>query len=98
MKSLNTVLTLLVLSFLNGTVLRAQSTFDPARYMQFLEENKTLTAGQLLENNAPKTTYYANRLYPAELKTVPWFASIDSVYNLTPKEQELLANNHFMVS
>jgi len=98
MKALYTVLTLFVLFFLNGTVLHAQSTFDPARYMQFLEGNKTLTTDQLLENNAPKTTYYANRLYPAELKTVPWYASIDSVYNLTPKEQELLANNHFMVS
>jgi hypothetical protein len=98
MKASYTVLTLFVLFFLNGTVLNAQSTFDPAQYMQFLEGNKTLTAGQLLEYNAPKTTYYANRLYPADLKTVPWYASIDSVYNLTLKEQELLANNHFMVS
>jgi hypothetical protein len=98
MKSLYSFLIFFILFFLNGTVIRAQSTFDPALYMKFLEENKTLTADQLLENNAPKTTYYADRLYPADLKTVPWFASIDSVYNLTSKEQELLANNHFMVS
>ncbi len=98
MKSFYTVLTLFALFFLNYTVISAQRTFDPASYMQFLQENKNLTTSQLLENNAPKTTYYSNRMYPAELKTVPWFASIDSAYELTPEEQELLANNHFMVS
>lgn len=84
--------------FLSIPVLQSQSTFDPAQYMQFLEGNKTLTASQLLENNAPKTTYYSERLYPADLKAIPWFDSINSVYELTSKEQELLANNHFMVS
>jgi hypothetical protein len=98
MKYLKSILIVFILFVLNGKLLQAQSNFDPSRYMQFLEENKTLTASQLLENNAPKTTYYSNRLYPAELKTVPWFASIDSAYELTPEEQELLANNHFMVS
>src|SRR4030042_5104417 len=98
MKSLYTVLTLFAFFFLSCTVISAQKTFDPASYMQFLQENKTLTTSQLLENNAPKTTYYSNRMYPAELKTVPWFASIESAYELTPEEQELLANNHFMVS
>ncbi len=98
MKYLKSILIVFILFVLNGKLLQAQSNFDPSQYMQFLEENKTLTASQLLENNAPKTTYYSNRLYPAELKTVPWFASIDSAYELTPEEQELLANNHFMVS
>jgi hypothetical protein len=98
MKYLKSILIVFILFVLNGKLLQAQSNFDPAQYMQFLEENKTLTTSQLLENNAPKTTYYSNRLYPAELKTLPWFASIDSTYELTPEEQELLANNHFMVS
>ncbi len=98
MKYLKSILIVFILFVLNGKLLQAQSNFDPSQYMQFLEQNKTLTTSQLLENNAPKTTYYSNRLYPAELKTVPWFASIDSAYELTPEEQELLANNHFMVS
>ncbi len=81
-----------------GSTLKAQSTFDKEVYMQFLEENKTLTADQLLQNNPPKTVYYAERIYPSELNDVPWFDSIDNMYNLTPAEKELLANNFFMVS
>jgi hypothetical protein len=98
MKSLYTSIIIFVLFTINNAFLLAQSNFDPAQYMQFLEENKTLTATQLLEDNAQKTIYYSGRMYPAELKTVPWFESIDSVYELTAKEKELLANNCFMVS
>ena len=36
---------------LTGISLQAQSTFDKETYMQFLDENKTLTCNQLLENN-----------------------------------------------
>jgi hypothetical protein len=98
MKYLYTISAFIVLLFLSGSVLRAQTNFDPAQYKKFLEENKTLTADQLLENYPPQTTYYSDRLYPADLKTVPWFASIDSAFELTQTEKELLANNHFMVS
>jgi hypothetical protein len=98
MKYLKSILIVFTLFVLSSKLVQAQSNFNPAQYMQFLENNKTLTTNQLLENNAPKTIYYSDRLYPADLKTVPWYASIDSVYNLTPGEQELLANNHFMVS
>jgi hypothetical protein len=98
MKYFSTIITVFILFFLNTPILKAQSTFDPAKYMQFLEENQSLTTSQLLENNAPKTTYYSDRLYPAELKNVPWFDTINAIYNLTSTEQELLANNHFMVS
>jgi hypothetical protein len=98
MKYLYTISALFVLLFLSGSVLKAQTSFDPAQYKKFLEENKTLTTAQLLENYPPQTTYYSDRLYPADLKTVPWLASIDSVFELTQTEKELLANNYFMVS
>jgi hypothetical protein len=98
MKYLYTVSSFIVFAFLNGAILNAQSNFDPVQYKQFLDGNKTLTAEQLLANNPPQTTYYSDRLYPADLKAVPWFVSIDSAYELTPTERELLANNYFMVS
>lgn len=98
MKHLYIIVTVFTLLFLNSRLLQAQSTFDPATYMQFLENNKTLTTARLLEDNAPKTIYYSGRQYPAKLKSLPWYESIDSVYGLTSKEQDLLANNHFMVS
>jgi hypothetical protein len=79
-------------------MLRGQSTFDPVVYKNFLESNKSLTASQLLNNNPAKTTYYASRAYPAELNNIPWFDSINRVFQLTKAEQDLLKNNFFMVS
>jgi hypothetical protein len=79
-------------------VVKAQSAFDPEIYMQFLNNNKTLTADQLLAGNPPKTAYYSSRSYPAGLKDIPWYDSVNSVFNLTEAEEDLLANNYFMVS
>lgn len=98
MKTLRTIITGFLLYSLSSNFLQAQSTFDPALYMQFLENNKTLTTSELLNNNPPKTTYYSQRAYPAQLKGVSWYDSIDNIYQLTPVETELLANNYFMVS
>jgi len=83
---------------LTGVSLQAQSTFDKDTYMQFLDENKTLTCNQLLENNPPKTVYYATRNYPTSPSDIPWYDTINNIYNLTDAEEGLLANNHFMVS
>jgi hypothetical protein len=79
-------------------ILQAQTTFDKEVYMQFLSENKTLTTDQLLQNNPPKTVYYAERTYPSGLNDVSWFDTINNIYNLTSAEKELLANNFFVVS
>jgi hypothetical protein len=79
-------------------VVNGQSAFDPAAYMQYLEENKTITPDQLLAGNPPKTVYYSSRLYPANLPDVPWYDSVNSVFSLTKTEEEMLANNYFMVS
>ena len=89
--------TLLIL-FVTSDILRAQSTFNKNTYMQFLDENKTLTCEQLLENNPPKTLYYATRNYPTSPVNIPWYDTINNTFNLTAAEEELLANNHFMVS
>ncbi len=88
----------LFILILTGVMLQAQSTFDKDIYIQFLDENKTLTCDQLLENNPPKTVYYSARNYPTSPFNIPWYDTINNIYNLTDAEEELLANNHFMVS
>jgi hypothetical protein len=75
-----------------------QSTFNPVAYMQYLQDNKNLTPDQLLAGNPPKTVYYSSRLYPANLANFPWYDSVNRVFNLTQTEEDLLANNFFMVS
>ena len=82
----------------NHAIVHGQSTFNPASYIQYLQENKALTPDQLLAGNPPKTVYYSSRLYPVNLPDVPWYDSVNSVFNLTQNEEELLANNYFMVS
>lgn len=75
-----------------------QSNFDPATYKSYLEANKNLSAAQLLDKNPPKTTYYSSRAHPADLAEIPWFDSINRVFNLTETEGDLLKKNHFMIS
>jgi Protein of unknown function (DUF3160)/Secretion system C-terminal sorting domain len=82
----------------NPAIVHGQSTFDTAAYKQYLEENRSLSPDQLLESNPPKTVYYSSRLYPAKLADIPWYDSVNSVFSLTKTEEELLANNFFMVS
>jgi hypothetical protein len=98
MKSKKTLLTCLVV-FLSGTfLLKGQSTFDPAAYKQFLEDNKSLTVSQLISDNPVKTTYYESRTHQADLKNIPWYDSINRVFGLKSGEEDLLKNNFFMVS
>ncbi|MBN2762364.1 MAG: DUF3160 domain-containing protein, partial [Bacteroidales bacterium] len=89
---------LAIFSMTSLSVAKGQSTFDPAAYMQFLNDNATLTADQLLTVNPPKTTYYSSRIYPANLGDIPWYDTINSIFTLTQAEEELLAKNFFMVS
>ncbi len=76
----------------------AQSSFSPDGYKSYLELNKRLTTSQLLDKNPAKTTYYSSRVHTAELSKIPWYDSINRVFNLTSTEQDLLASNFFMVS
>jgi len=98
MKTIKYVITGFILSCLAGQLLNAQSGFDLLEYKQFLKNNKTLTAEQLLDQHPPKTVYYSSRTNPGDLDGVPWFDSINRVYQLSGEEEELLANNYFMVS
>ena len=95
---MRSLFTTLAIMSLGSQLMNAQTNFDPVVYKQFLEGNKSLTASQLLNNYPPRTTYYASRTNPANLKDVPWFDSIDMIYDLTATEQELLDDNFFMVS
>ena len=98
MKTKYYIAAVLFIIILASNNIQAQTTFDPELYMQFLNENKTLTTEQLLENNPPKTNYFAVRTNPTILNGIPWYDSINSKFNLTTAEEELLANNHFLVS
>jgi hypothetical protein len=98
MKTNKLLLTCLVIIISGSIVIKAQSTFDPLVYKQFLENNKSLTASQLISDNPLKTTYYASRTHPAELNNIPWFDSINSVFELKAGEQDLLKQNFFMAS
>ena len=75
-----------------------QSGFSPEDYKAFLQNNKNLTAQELLEQHPPQTTYYSSRENLPELKNIPWFDSINATLKLTEDEKELLKNNYFVVT
>ncbi|MDX2413570.1 MAG: hypothetical protein QNK33_00130, partial [Bacteroidales bacterium] len=60
--------------------LSAQSQFAPADYIDFINSNRTLNADGLLQKYPPQTSYYSSRTYPADLKTLPWFDTINESY------------------
>ncbi len=78
--------------------IQAQSNFSGEAYMQFRESHRNYSASELIGDYPPKTTYYASRQYPVNLKDVPWYDSLDNHFQFTADEQALLRNNFFMVS
>ena len=90
MKTNKLLLTCLGIFIAGGPVLKAQGTFDPELYKQYLEDNKSLTSSQLISDNPAKTTYYATRTNPAEPNLIPWFDSINRVFSFTAAEKDLL--------
>ncbi|HDR67604.1 MAG TPA: DUF3160 domain-containing protein, partial [Bacteroidaceae bacterium] len=98
MKLPNYISIIFAFIFTGGICLHAQSTFDPDLYEQYIAGTASMTAQELLSENPPLTTYYSHRIYPAELKEIPWYDSLHRVYNFTEDEKDLLANNYFMVS
>ena len=77
---------------------KAQGTFSPDTYMQFLEEHKDYSAQELLGDHPPRTTYYSSRQYPADLSAIPWYDSLNSRFRFTEDENNMLSQNFFMVS
>jgi len=98
MKTIRYLITCFILLGLISLKAHAQSDFDLLEYKQFLSSNKSLTAKQLLDQNSPKTIYYASREHPGDLDGIPWFDSINREFQLTKTEMELLSGNYFMVS
>ena len=78
--------------------IHAQQNFSTDAYMRFLESHQNYTAAQLLSDHPPKTTYYSERQYPANLSEVQWFDTLDNRFGFTRGEKEFLKQNYFMVS
>ena len=76
----------------------AQSTFSPDNYMQFLIQHKDYSVQQLLEDHQPATIYYSSRQFPADLSAIPWYDSLNSRFQFTVDENNLMSQNFFMVS
>jgi Protein of unknown function (DUF3160)/Secretion system C-terminal sorting domain len=76
----------------------AQSSFSPEAYLQFRSQHQNYTAGQLLYDHPARTTYYAQRQYPASLPGIPWFDTLDSHFQFTGDEKGMLSKNCFMVT
>jgi hypothetical protein len=87
-----------LLLFAAASSVAGQSGFSPEDYKAFLQNNKNLTAEELLERNPPQTTYYSSRETLPDLKNIPWFDSINEALSLTEDERELLKNNYFVVT
>lgn len=96
----NVVLSILAMAAIFSGNHRAmgQSAFSPDEYMQFLDTHQDYTTVQLLEEHAPKTTYYSGRQVPADLHAIPWYDSLNNRFGFTPDENDLLRRNLFMVS
>lgn len=88
----------IILLWFCSTAAYSQEDFSPVDYMQFLENHKDYTASELLLDHMPKTTYYSSRQHPASLREIPWYDSLNSQFQFTKDENELLRNNFFMVS
>jgi len=98
MKKIYCTIPLMALLLVCTIKVRAQSSFSPDAYMQFREAHVDYTAGELMGDHPPKTTYYTSRQYPAHLSSVPWYDSINHHFSFTEDEQELLKQNFFVVS
>ncbi len=82
----------------NSAAIQAQQNFSPDAFMQFLETHQDYTASQLLSDHPPKTTYYSERQYPANLSEIPWYDTLNNRFQFTSDEQGFLRQNFFMVS
>ncbi|MDX2431164.1 MAG: DUF3160 domain-containing protein, partial [Bacteroides sp.] len=78
--------------------LLAQSNFSGDAFMLFTEEHRDYTAGEIIDDFPPQTTYYSARQNPADLSRVLWYDSLNSHFQFTADEKAFLKNNYFMVS
>ncbi len=98
MKKLVNFVLFVALVLIVALQVKAQDTFSPEAYMQYLSAHKNYTTQELLDDHPPRTTYYSSRQYPADLPAVPWYDSLNSRFHFTADENTLLSQNFFMVS
>ena len=92
------VIALLVLSFLMPHGAVAESTFRIEEYRTFLEDNRDLSAAEIMARHAAKTTYYTGIQDGVTLDEYAYLDSISQKYGLTASERELLEQNRFVVT
>ncbi len=72
--------------------------FDQQAYFQFLKDNASLTAGQLLTRTQPAGPYYSSIVQGTSGLQCSFLDSIIKKYSLTGDEQNLLKKNGFVVT
>lgn len=82
----------------SSDMIKAQSSFSGDAYMQFRDMHKDYSANELIADYPAKTTYFSSRQYPADLRLIPWYDSLNSHFSFTDDEQDMLKKNFFMVS
>ena len=98
MKNITRYIPLISVLFACSLQTRAQGTFSPDAYKQFLEAHQDYPAQALLDDYSPQTVYYSSRQYPADLSAIPWYDTLNDHFQFTEQENRLLKQNFFMVS
>ncbi len=90
---------LLIFVFALGFLkLTAQSNFDPEAFMQYREQIKGMSAGELLQKYKAEEDYYSYRTNPTPLNSFQYLDSIEMKFGLSDHEKSMLQHNHFMVT
>ncbi len=76
----------------------SQSNFNADAYLSFLEQNKNLTASELLSLFQPQQQYYSKAATAFSFSNYDYLDSIMQRYQLTTDEMDLLRQNRFVVS
>jgi len=98
MKNSISLIVPIAIFFTGAMQMKAQRSFSPEAYMEFLQAHQNLSAGALLDDYPPKTVYYSDRQFPAHLNAIPWYDTLDAEFGFTEDENSLLRQNCFMVS
>lgn len=78
--------------------LTSQSNFDPQAFMQYREQIKDMTAGELLQKYKAEGPYYSHRTHPTPLNSFQYLDSIELKFGLRDFEKSMLEHNHFIVT
>ncbi|OVE80495.1 hypothetical protein BVY01_00150 [bacterium I07] len=82
---------------LSSHLVYSQSNFNTQDYLQFLADNKDLETDRILSEHSPSNPYFSE-IQGTNLEDYLYLDSIQTVFNLTSSELDLLQKNRFMVS